>query len=703
MHKNKKIVPTGKERILNQNDFIVSKTDKQGKITYGNQIFIEMSGYTEEELLGSPHNIIRHPDMPRVVFRLLWKTVVQDVLNKDNKPTGKKQEIFAYVVNLAKDGSHYWVFANVTAAYNKNGEHVGYLSVRRKPSVQALGVIIPLYRQLLDAEKAAEQKGLSVPQIIEASERLLQKILSEKKMTYEELILAITPQEDTLSFKERMKADLSREWKKPTHYFGKNPSLTFLNLLLIATTAVGMIFGNGTPLWIILFPLIGIVYSILAYRKQIPHTKLMGEVLGITERMARGDFDGRIVHIHSGIFGEIAWNLNNTLDQQETQSKEVTTVFENFSNGKYDRKTLSQGSHGSFVAIFECVNQSLASMRQTMEDGNKIHFLSEISTKSASSLLENLKLEQTDVLRITQVLVEVLEVAEKNKKGADESKESIHDITQAFRDITAKVLHVQGSVTELDKLKEGMFAAVALIRKIADQTNLLALNAAIEAARAGEQGRGFAVVADEVRKLAESTKDATDQIAIGVGAVATMIVEVRADSDSMVETVDSSQSLIGDIDAKFVEFSAGAHVTSRQVSLANDLAFAVLVKVDHILYKYTGYMIIHDGVGSPLVSNVAVDHHNCRLGKWYEGKGSELFKKYPSYKLLEKPHALVHSNVHRVIEIMQSGNWEKRPEIQEQILICIDKWEVASNEIFRTFDKILDEKHCGKNGGINLF
>ena len=161
------VTPTGQEISLGDNDFIVSKTDTRGKITYANQVFIRMSGYNEKELLGQPHNVIRHPNMPRCVFRLLWKTIMD------------KRECFAYVVNLSKDGSHYWVAAHVTPEIT-GGELVGYISVRRKPKPGVVqSVIEPLYAKLLQAERTGD---------MEAGERLLNQILSEKGMSYDAFI-----------------------------------------------------------------------------------------------------------------------------------------------------------------------------------------------------------------------------------------------------------------------------------------------------------------------------------------------------------------------------------------------------------------------------------------------------------------------------------------------------------------------------------
>jgi PAS domain S-box-containing protein len=167
--------PTQNERVLAENDFIVSKTDLKGVITYGNRIFIEISGYAEDELLGAPHSILRHPDMPRTVFRLLWDTVQSG------------REICAYVKNLAKDGSFYWVFANITPSFDSRGTPIGYYSVRRKPRPEALQVVRPLYQAMLEAERRTGdgQAGMK------ASLAILNQALEQKGMSYDEFVFGL--------------------------------------------------------------------------------------------------------------------------------------------------------------------------------------------------------------------------------------------------------------------------------------------------------------------------------------------------------------------------------------------------------------------------------------------------------------------------------------------------------------------------------
>ena len=169
-----KVQPNGREKLMRENDFIVSKSDGKGRITYGNRIFIEFSGYSERELLGAPHNIIRHPDMPRGVFKFLWSTIA----------AGK--ECFAYVKNMSKDGSHYWVFANITPDLGPAGGIEGYLSVRRAPKKGAVDAMGDVYRAML-----AEEQRVGPKDACAASLDWLTKVLGDKGVTYEQFILSL--------------------------------------------------------------------------------------------------------------------------------------------------------------------------------------------------------------------------------------------------------------------------------------------------------------------------------------------------------------------------------------------------------------------------------------------------------------------------------------------------------------------------------
>jgi len=155
---------------MKENDFIVSKTDLKGRLTYVNKIFMEMGEYSEKELLGKPHSIVRHPDTPKAVFKLLWDMVQAG------------DEIFAYVINKTKNGNDYWVYANVTPSKDLNGRTIGYYSVRRKPNAAALDIIKPLYSQMVNAERSGG---------VEAGTKILTDLLHEKGVDYNELIITL--------------------------------------------------------------------------------------------------------------------------------------------------------------------------------------------------------------------------------------------------------------------------------------------------------------------------------------------------------------------------------------------------------------------------------------------------------------------------------------------------------------------------------
>jgi PAS domain S-box-containing protein len=155
---------------MKENDLIVSKTDTKSRLTYVNEIFMTMAEYTEEELLGKPHNIVRHPDMPKSIFKLLWDKIQS------------KEEIFAYVINKTKNGNAYWVLANVTASVDSNENIIGYYSVRRKPTDSALNVIKPLYQEMIQAERSGG---------IEAGTKILTDLLHKEGISYDEFIIAL--------------------------------------------------------------------------------------------------------------------------------------------------------------------------------------------------------------------------------------------------------------------------------------------------------------------------------------------------------------------------------------------------------------------------------------------------------------------------------------------------------------------------------
>lgn len=169
------IKPTGIECPYTEDELIVSKTDLKGRITYANEVFLRLAKYPLEEVIGAPHSLIRHPDMPRCVFKLLWDTIQS------------KKELFAYIVNMARDGDHYWVFAHVTPTLDTNQNVIGFHSNRRKPDSEQLEKIKPLYRQFLAEENRHDSRKDGMLRSFD----MLTGMLADKGVEYDEFVFAI--------------------------------------------------------------------------------------------------------------------------------------------------------------------------------------------------------------------------------------------------------------------------------------------------------------------------------------------------------------------------------------------------------------------------------------------------------------------------------------------------------------------------------
>ncbi|MCW2276323.1 PAS domain S-box-containing protein [Rhodoblastus acidophilus] len=170
-----RVAPTGVERSFAETDIIVSKTDAKGVMTYANRVFLDMVGLSEREVIGAPHSILRHPDMPRAVFALMWERL------------NAGREIFAYVVNLAANGDHYWVHAHVTPTFGANGQILGFHSNRRVPDRAAVQKIEPIYRTL----KGIEDGDASRAEGLARSCAHLKSILAQAGMTYDQFVFSL--------------------------------------------------------------------------------------------------------------------------------------------------------------------------------------------------------------------------------------------------------------------------------------------------------------------------------------------------------------------------------------------------------------------------------------------------------------------------------------------------------------------------------
>ncbi|AQR65252.1 hypothetical protein BXU06_09450 [Aquaspirillum sp. LM1] len=438
---------SGRERPFTQGT-IVTKTDLKGIITYANDAFVEISGFDRNELIGTNHNIVRHPDMPPTLFDDMWKTLKRD------KPWQ------GLVKNRCKNGDHYWVSAFVVPI-RQRGQTVGYMSVRAPAERSAIAQAEALHRQLGRDGRLKKPRRARLT----SSVKIIAALLLVNSMV---LTMAL----------------VDSPWAR----WGG------VGLMLLASLQAWLAYGRARRRYAL-----------------INHT---------FARIAEGVLTNPLSTEREDEIGQIESGL-------AAMQVHIKVIIDDLLHSA--RLVESRG---------EQLNRSMQEMMQRFDNQAD-------SACAISAAIEQMSASITQVADNAQVAADHTDSA----RGLAQTGEARMGATREdTRQAASMMRSAQGTITSLHQAVGNIASVTETIRGIADQTNLLALNAAIEAARAGEAGRGFAVVADEVRKLAERTS-------LSTGEIHSLVSEITGVTESVVAAMEQ----------------VGAHTAAGEQQLASTM------------------------------------------------------------------------------------------------------------------------------------